>query len=170
MLELALFILPTLGMLFAFIDIGLLLFTWITLQNAVREGCRYAITYQTDSSGTQIQSIKDAVANAAMGLVSSSANVNTGSATPYVRVYFYTPPTTSSATETLVTGTGSNASGNIVQVSIQNYPYTFLAPLSGSLGYYSPTWTGSAPLTLQVYSVDVLGGAPSNILPTVGTN
>jgi len=33
-------ILPTFALIFAFVDFGLLLFRWATLQNGVREGCR----------------------------------------------------------------------------------------------------------------------------------
>ena len=47
LLESAFTILPTFALIFAFVDFGLLLFRWATLQNAVREGCRYAITFQT---------------------------------------------------------------------------------------------------------------------------
>jgi len=53
MLEITFTILPTFALLFAFVDFGLLLFRWSTLQNAVREGCRYAITFQTQSGQGQ---------------------------------------------------------------------------------------------------------------------
>ena len=46
-LESAFTILPTFALIFAFVDFGLVMFRWATLQNAVREGCRYAITFQT---------------------------------------------------------------------------------------------------------------------------
>src|SRR3954451_14259000 len=72
MIELALTFLPTFALLFAFIDFGMAIFVLTTLQNAVREGCRYAITYQTGFGGAtgQDQSIKNVVASYSMGFAS----------------------------------------------------------------------------------------------------
>ena len=50
-LEMGFLLMPTFALIGGFVDIGMALFTWNTLQNAVREGTRYAITYQVDSSG-----------------------------------------------------------------------------------------------------------------------
>src|SRR5438874_2265550 len=95
MVELALTFLPTFALLFAFIDFGMAIFAWTSLQNAVREGCRYAITYQTGGGG------QDAAA-----------------ATPaQILINYYAP----SAPNTVLTGVGSNAPGNIVEVKVQNY-------------------------------------------------
>ena len=47
LLEWMLVMLPTMALITAFFDISFALFSWATLQNAVREGCRYAITFQT---------------------------------------------------------------------------------------------------------------------------
>ena len=58
MVEFAFTILPTFALIFAFVDFGLLLFRWATLQNAVREGCRYAITFQTINGQGQDASIE----------------------------------------------------------------------------------------------------------------
>jgi len=166
-LELALYLLPAMALIISFVNLGLALFSWVTLQNAVREGSRYAITYQTDSSGTQVQSIKDATANAALGLVSSTATVSTAGSPPYVQVKFFLPPTATDATATDVTGqTGQNNSGNIVQVSVQNYPLTWLAPITGTSGTNtSPFWTASSSLIVNTYSLEVLGGAPTGGIP-----
>ena len=38
MLELAFFLMPTFALICGFLDVGMALFTWNTLQNAVREG------------------------------------------------------------------------------------------------------------------------------------
>src|ERR1700729_373142 len=54
-------ILPTFALIFAFIDFGLLLFRWATLQEAVREGCRYAITFQTATGKGQDVSVEAVV-------------------------------------------------------------------------------------------------------------
>ena len=58
MLEAVFTLLPTFALIFAFVDFGLLLFRWATLQNAVREGCRYAITFQTATGKGQDASVE----------------------------------------------------------------------------------------------------------------
>src|ERR1700683_2991235 len=65
-------ILPTFALIFAFIDFGLLLFRWATLQNAVREGCRYAITFQLANGQGQDASIEAIVQQYSMGFVKAS--------------------------------------------------------------------------------------------------
>jgi len=162
-MEFAFFIMPTMGILCGFFDVGMSLFTWNTLQNAVREGARYAITYQVDSSGTQVQSIKNTVATWAMHFVPAS-NTST-SPNGYIDVKFYTQPTVANPSGTNVTGTNSNATGNLVEVAIKNYPYSYMAPFSGSFAgafYANP----GSHLTISVYSTDVLGGNPASGLPT----
>src|SRR5579864_4979577 len=57
-LETVFTLLPTLALIFAFVDFGLVLFRWSTLQNAVREGCRYATTFQTSGTNGQDASIE----------------------------------------------------------------------------------------------------------------
>ena len=50
MIECSFTLVPVFALVLGFVDIGMMVFRWATLQNAVREGCRYAITLQT--SGT----------------------------------------------------------------------------------------------------------------------
>ena len=72
-LELAFFLMPSFALICGFLDVGLALFTWNTLQNAVREGTRYAITYQVDATNRQSTSIKNTVSTWAMGLVQANS-------------------------------------------------------------------------------------------------
>ena len=165
-LELAFFLMPTFAIICGFVDIGMALFTWNTLQNAVREGTRYAITYNVDASGRQITSIKNTVSTWAMGLVSATAVSTTGANVPYVDVNFYTPPTQANPNGSLVPVTANsnpNAAGNIVEVSVKNYPYSLMAPFSGALSSVTGTAFYASPgsqLRIQVFSADVLGGTP----------
>jgi Flp pilus assembly protein TadG len=162
MLEFAFFVLPTFAIVCGFVDLGMVLFTWNTMQNAVREGARYAVTYQTDGSGHQTTSIKNVVASWSMNFVSASAT--SGSGGPYIDVNYYSQPTTANPNGTLVTGALANASGNLVEVAVKNYPYVFMAPFSGSFAgafYANP----GSKLAISVYSTDVLGGTPSSGAP-----
>jgi hypothetical protein len=146
-------LLPLFAIIFAFIDFGLMLFRWTTLQSAVREGCRYAITFQrqTVSGSTlgQNDSIKSVVETYAMGLVHA-----TDTNPVHIFVNYYDSTTLASA---------SNIPGNIVEVSIQNVSFSWLAPLSGSYGFGIPFYRSSTPLSLAVYSSDLLGGYPVGI-------
>src|ERR1700733_9472763 len=72
MIEFAFTILPTFALILAFVDFGLIIYRWATLQNAVREGCRYAITYQTQGALGQDASIEAVVQQFAMGMVTTS--------------------------------------------------------------------------------------------------
>src|SRR5579863_9831769 len=74
MIEFAFTILPTFALILVFVDFGMVLFRWATLQNAVREGCRYAITYQTQSGLGQNASIEAVVQQYAMGMVKTTDN------------------------------------------------------------------------------------------------
>ena len=163
-LELAFFLMPTFAIICGFVDIGMALFTWNTLQNAVREGTRYAITYQVIGGQGQIASIKSTVSTWAMGMVNPSATSSSGTNVPYIEVNFYTPPTQANPNGSLLPVTGNpNAPGNIVEVSVKNYPYALMAPFSGSLSSVTGTAFYASPgtqLRIQVFSADVLGGAP----------
>jgi Flp pilus assembly protein TadG len=148
--ECALTLVPLLALIFGFADLCLLMFRWSTLQNAVREGCRYAITFQTSGTLGQDASIEQVVQTYALGVVTTSDQPQ------HIFVDYYTP-----ANMNTPIVTGGNVPGNIVQVSVQNVSWTWLAPLSGTLGVggrYSST-----PLNFGAYSSDILGGYPAGV-------
>ena len=171
LLELAFFLMPSFALICGFLDVGMALFTWNTLQNAVREGTRYAITYQVDGSGQQVTSIKNTVSTWAMGLVQASSNSSSGVNVPYIEVNFYTSPTTANPNGILLPATGTpNAPGNIVEVAVRNYPYALMAPFSGAIGATVSTSFYATPGTsmrVQVFSADVLGGTPVAGTPAI---
>jgi len=152
LLEGAFTILPTFALLFAFVDFGLLLFRWATLQNAVREGCRYAITFQTASGKGQDASIEAIVQQYAMGIVSTSDNPQD------IFVKYYAPGNLTTAI-----ASGGNVPGNIVEVSVQGVSWSWIAPLSGSYGGSVPFFRSTTPITLNIYSSDILGGFPAGV-------
>lgn len=152
MLEGVFTILPTFALLFAFVDFGLLLFRWATLQNAVREGCRYAITFQTVTGEGQNASIEGVVQQYAMGIVKTTD-------TPQdIFVNYYSP-----SNLTTPIASGGNVPGNIVEVSVQGVSWSWLAPLSGSYGGNVPFFRSTTPIVLNIYSSDILGGYPAGV-------
>ncbi len=150
LVELALVILPTFALLTMFFDLAFALFSWSTLQNAVREGCRYAITFQTSGSLGQDASIEAQVANFSMGLVSSTSSL--------IQVNYFTQ----AAPTTAIAAPNGNVPGNIVQVSVQGYPLTWLVPLTG-LCCGTGSYRSTSPASISVYSEDVLGGYPAGV-------
>ena len=77
--------LPLFALILGTADFGFMIFRWTTLQNAVREGVRYAVTFQVDSSGHQDTSIEDQVQTFAMGFVKTADNPQT------IYVKYYNP-------------------------------------------------------------------------------
>jgi Flp pilus assembly protein TadG len=150
LLESVFTILPTFALIFAFVDFGLLLFRWATLQNGVREGCRYAITFQTTTGSGQDASIEAVVQQYAMNIVTPTDNPQ------HIFVKYYS--VTNLNTPIVA---GGNVPGNIVEVSVQNISWAWLAPISGSFG--TNAFRSQTPITLGVYSSDILGGYPAGV-------
>jgi hypothetical protein len=140
--EFALILLPLLGFTFLIIDLGWAIFARATLQNAVREGVRYAVTSQTlDAKTGQMASIKSVVQSHSMGFL---GDLN------YVKVKFYRPDTFAE-----LTGTGANDGGNLVEVSIETLPVSPLLPLLRS----------PAPLQMTARSSDRMEASPTTGAP-----
>jgi Flp pilus assembly protein TadG len=150
LLESVFTLLPTFALILGLTNVSLMIFRWTTLQNAVREGTRYAVTFQTQTGLGQDASVENVVQQYAMGIVKRSDSPQT------IFVKYYT----TSNLNTAITS-GGNTPGNIVEVSVQNLSFAWLAPLSGSLN--GGALYTSQPLTLNVYSSDILGGYPVGV-------
>ena len=140
LVEAGLALLVFFGLIFLVIDSGWGLFVKATLQHAVSEGVRYGVTGQTAGGQGQVASIKSVVLNQAMGLLSSQSST--------VAVRFYDPAT--------LAQTSQNVSGNLIEVAVENYQLTPLAPLLRS---------GNA-VALTVRASDVIEPSPNGIAPT----
>jgi Flp pilus assembly protein TadG len=143
-------ILPTFALILAFVDFGLVVFRWATLQNAVREGCRYAITFQTATGLGQDASIEGVVQQYAMGMVTSTDTPQ------HIFVNYYAP---TNLTTPIPAASGGNVPGNVVEVSVQNISWAWIAPLSGTFSSVA----NRSPINLNVYSSDILNGYPAGV-------
>lgn len=145
MVETALIIIPTFGLFFAIIDFSLAIFVKSTLQHAVREGVRYAVTYQTQPGLCQDDSIKNTVVRHSMGFLASET------AREKIFIRYYAPDTLSP--------TPQNTPGNVVEVSVEGFTWGWIAPL----------WRTNSPLGMLVRSSDRMEGLPGGASPPCRT-
>jgi Flp pilus assembly protein TadG len=148
MLEGALIILPLLAIGFALLDYPLAIFIQNTLRNAVREGARYAITQQTGGNG-QDAAIQNVVEQNSMGFL-NNASLTATPPTATITIQYY-----DASSLALVSGSGSNAAGNIcvVTATIQH-------------SWMVPIWRGSGLMTFTASSSDVMEAPPNGVLPS----
>ena len=108
----------------------------------MREGVRYAVTSRTEPGMGHDASIKAVVQRHAMGFLNGPEGASK------IHIRYYVPGTFAE--------TQSNAGGNIVEVSIENYRWNWMAPvLRGN----------ASPLTLVVRSSDRMEMPPGGISP-----
>jgi len=150
--EMALVIIPTFALVLGTIDFGMALFIKATFQNAVREGVRYAVTYQTQGGYCMDDSIRLVVQSYALGFLGSTTAPNRTAIT----VNYFNPSNLSAP----VSGSAGNFPGNIVEVSVTNYQWKWLNLLSGTY-----TMRDATPLNIVAFSSDRLGGLSGGTLP-----
>ncbi len=134
LVEAGVILLPFLALFFALFDFGMALFLTNTIQFAVRQGVRFAVTSQVTAGLTgQDASIKAKVDTYSFGFLSYLApgppkTACSGQACITIN-YYHQDTSVSPATLSLVTGTGSNAAGNICQVTASGLAYSWMIPL-----------------------------------------
>ncbi len=141
-IELGLILLPMFAIVFLMMDSAWAVFAKASLQYAVRQGCRYAVTSQTLSGMGQDASIKTVVQNCSLGFLISGGNNQSN-----ISISYFNPST--------LQPTNSNAGGNIVQVAVSNVAIIPLVPL----------WRSAAPLQISAVSSDVMESSPNGIPP-----
>lgn len=135
-------LLPLLALVLAIFDFSFALFLRSTFQHAVREGTRYAVTGQTQAGMGQDASIKAVVQANALSFLSGSAGAEK------IHIRYYVPGT--------LAETQSNTGGNIVEVSVEGYLWSWVAPVLRA---------GLPPLTIQARSSDRVEPSPGGIAP-----
>ena len=155
MVEAGVILLPFLALFFALFDFGMALFLTNTVQFAVRQGTRYAVTSQVQTGLGQDASIKATVNTYSFGFLSYLAPgppKTTCAGTACITInYYFQNLAVSPSTLTLVTGTGSNAAGNIVQVTASGLAYSWMIPLL----------RGTTALNVAASSADIMEAQPS---------
>ena len=138
--EFGLVIVPLLAFVLLIVDIAWVLFAQSTLQHAVAEGVRYAVTSQTMSGMGQDASIKTVIIGDAYGFVTNSTAAN-------IAINYYNPST--------LAATNSNAGGNVVEIVVSGVNVYPLGPI----------WRSHAAMVLTARSSDVMEASPGGIPP-----
>lgn len=135
--ELALTFLPMFAIMLAIVDFSMAIFIRSSFQFAVREGVRYAVTYQTLPGMCQDASIKQAVKDSSVGFLTDPVYDSK------IKVRFYDP-----ITLVEVNGVNSNRPGNLVEIGVEGYQWSWIAPL----------WRSASPFVVNVYAMDKTEG------------
>jgi Flp pilus assembly protein TadG len=142
--EFGLVMVPLFAFLFLLFSTAWVVFARATLQNAVREGVRFGVTGQTLGASCLGSSIQQVVYQYAFGFIPASKLATE------VTVTYYNPSTLA-----VISGSGSTAGGNVLQVSVSGL----------SVSSFAPVWRSSSPINLSASASDVLESPPNGILP-----
>jgi len=137
--EMALTMVPLFALVFGIIDFSFVIFLKSTFQHAVREGVRYAVTYQLKPGMQHDASIKAVVQDNASGFLAGTTGANK------IQIYYFVPDT--------LAPTMVNAPGNIVEIAVEGFQWGWMAPLLRS----------GTPLTINVRSSDRMEGLPAGM-------
>lgn len=149
LVEGALSLLPLLAMLFGILDVSVAIFVKNTMQFAVCQGVRYAVTSQTKTGMGQDASIKSVVRSYTLGFLDSCAPNHDGDSAISIR--YYDPVSLAQ-----VSGANSNVGGNIVVVTASGLSWAWMVPLLRSAG----------SLQFSVSSADIMEATPLAGAPT----
>jgi Flp pilus assembly pilin Flp len=145
LVEFSVTLVPMLALLFLTIDVAWVIFARATLQHAVREGVRFAVTGQILAGNSCLgPSVQQIVSQNSFGFIPVSQ------ASQYVNVNYYSPTTMAP-----VLGAGGPAGGNVVQVSVSPIGIRAMAPL----------WHGVSPIPISAVASDVMESPPNGIEP-----
>ncbi len=139
MVETAMILLPLLALVFAFVDHGLVVFLQSTFQHAVREGVRYAVTYQTSGGLGHDASIRQVVAQQSMGFLRGKEDA--------IKIRYFDPSTFQEVPD--------NVPGNIIEVSVEGFEHQWLAPL----------WRAPGTIRISARAADRMEGLPTGAAP-----
>lgn len=142
--EFGLVLLPLLAFLFLIMDVAWICFAQSSLQHAVQVGVRAAISgYVPAGTAHQDDYLKNVVQQNAMGFLAGDDGRN------LISVNYYNPANLSKP----LSGFGSNAGGNVIEISVKEVPVSTLGPI------LRESW---AKVYMKANSSDVMEGSPGS--------
>jgi hypothetical protein len=168
-MEFAIIMFPFFALIFGIMSITYAIFLKGVIQNAAREGARWAITYNRGTfdgincATSQAPCIVQVVKDNSFGFLS-------GTNSQYIQINYYPPfrlNTAIAAGQLPITSTDPayanvtymNQTNNVVEVSVAGLPMVWLAPFPGYLNQQAFTMSAYASDVLQGYGVDSGGNA-----------
>jgi Flp pilus assembly protein TadG len=124
LVEFALVVLLLFGILFTIMDLGIMFYVNLTMQHAVREGLRYAVTGRSDLGADRRSALIQKIKNSSNGLYDKNLHVPKD---PQINVINPSHVTFSNYTGTPTTGNPGNPTQTIV-VSL-TYTWPLLTPI-----------------------------------------
>jgi Flp pilus assembly protein TadG len=145
LIEFSMALIPLFALLLLVVDVAWSIFARATLQHAVREGVRFAVTGQILAGKSCLgSSVQQVVAQNSFGFVPANR------ASSYVTVSYYSPVDLSP-----ITGAGGPGGGNVVQVSVNGV----------SVRSFGPLLRSASPVPLSAIASDVMESPPNGIVP-----
>jgi len=152
--------LPMFAVFFGIIDVSMAIFLQSTFTHATREGARFAITFTNNYGGTSCttsqatciaQVVQDNAAGFLGGTKSNLITVNYYTSQDLSNPVMSCNSGTCTLRQALPTGISyANQPGNVVEVTVNNYPWNWLFPIKG--------YSAGTGINLNAASADVLGG------------
>jgi len=151
MLEFTLVFLPFLGFMFLILNIAYAVYQRSTIQYAVAQGTRYAVTSQTMTGLGARSSIQQVVVENSSGVLSGCGSPPTATTNPWCGIYVDWGVSNADGSYTSTDGvTGGNCMTTdgtlpLVEVSVQSLPGKLLVPFVtwGSMGSLKAITTGA---------------------------
>lgn len=132
---------------FLIIDVAWICFAQSSLQHAVQAGVRSAVTSYVPPGGpSQDAYIKSVVQQNAMGFLAGDVGLSA------LKINYYSPSNLSQA----LSGAGSNAGGNVIEIAVKNVPVSTLGPI------LREDWS---TVFMQASSSDVMESSPGGVPP-----
>lgn len=156
LVEFTLNFLPFMVMIIAIVDTSWAIFAQSTLQQAVRMAVRTGVTMTTAQVSTNLtDTVKALVQQHAVGLLNGSTKLQ------YIKVNYFDSANPSNDVSNKSWG---NNSGNIMQVSVRNYP---LSPLMARFFNWNSA-PDASPMSINVYAADVIEPMSQSVTPPIG--
>jgi len=157
LVEFTLNFLPFMIMIVVLVDTSWAIYAESTLQQAVRMAVRTGVTLtSTQVTTTLTDTVKSMVQQHAVGLLNGSTGLG------YIKVHYFDANNPSSDVSNQTWG---NNPGNIMRVSVENYPLVPLMPR-----FFN--WKGGVdnnPMNMTVYAADVIEPMATYLTPPIGS-
>ncbi|GAB4371103.1 MAG: hypothetical protein OHK0021_13800 [Bryobacter sp.] len=160
LIEFALIAMPMFALFFGIADVAFAVFLKNMLQSAVRDGVRFGVTYGMTFNGTncatQTACVTSVTQANAMGFLA-------GAKSSLIKVKYFSPDNLNTPLTPGDVGPGKkladgtdllymNQPGNLIEVAVENFPWSWMVPLPKQL-------VGNS-ITMSQYASDVLQGLP----------